>query len=86
MQSSRGRINKIIGTVTLWVERLYYIAVAESMEEWIEASIYNPMGVVLGSNYYLDLLIGMNALYCEPDFLLGEDVLSKTGKSIVAPS
>lgn len=73
MQSFGGRINKIIGNVTLWVERLYYIATAESMEEWIEASIHNLMGVALGSNYYLDLRIGMNALYCRPDFLLGED-------------
>lgn len=50
-----------------------YIVIAESMDELIEASICNLMGVAPGSNYYLDLLIGMSALYCQPDFILGED-------------
>lgn len=59
MQSSRRRINKTIGNGTLWVERLHYIVIAEAMEELIEASIYKLMGVALGSNHYLDLLIGM---------------------------
>lgn len=31
------------------------------------------MGVALGSNYDLDLLIGMSALYCQPDFILGKN-------------
>lgn len=61
------------GNVTWWVKRLYYIVIAESMEELIEANIYNLMGVALGSNYYLDLPTGMSALYCQPDFILRGD-------------
>lgn len=56
------------------------------MEELIEASTYNLMGIVLGSNYYLDLLVGMRTLYCHQTLYKQRDVLPKTGKSTVAPS
>ena len=43
------------------------------MDELIEASGCVLTGVALGSNYYLDLFIVMSALYCQADFILGED-------------
>lgn len=46
------------------------------MEKLTEASMHNMMGIVLGPNYYLDLLAIMKLLFSQSDSVLAKECTS----------